>query len=469
MLALSVCLAVLAGCSSEALVLWRRDAGPQGDAGGFRDAGMDGGPVDGGAPAVDGGIDAGTDGGSDGGPPIIRVTPPAGTDDRVWSYYSISADGRYVAFATPASTLVTNDTNGVSDIFLYDAADGAVTRVTSTPTGEQTDGHSVFPNISADGRLLAFASDASNLVPGDVGGVRDVFVRDLSTSNVVRISEDASAVGADGECRFVRISGDGRYVVYSSLATNLVIGDENGVEDVFRYDRTTRTTVRVSVHADGTESAWAATRPSISYDGRFVVFDTRAQLAPGDADDLNDVLVWDGVDGSFERISIAHDGSPPRSSSVQGDISRDGDRVLFRSYATNLVPDDTNGMWDMFVRHRGAAQTERVSLGEGGVEPDGNSIDGSISGDGQVVTFSATATNLVPGDDNGAGDIFVRRLDTGVVFRVEGPFGAPNGASQSPVIDETGTCVAFRSLASNLVPGEDGDMNWDLFRFCRPW
>ncbi len=163
---------------------------------------------------------------------------------------AISADGRYVAFTSLASNLVPGDTNGVQDIFVHDRQTGKTTRVSVDSAGSEVNGISILPAISADGRYVAFTSFASNLVAGDTNGLTDIFVHDRQTGKTTKVSVDSAGSEANGFSLLPVISADGRFVTFTSFASNLVAGDRNGVQDVFVHDRQTEETARVSADSD---------------------------------------------------------------------------------------------------------------------------------------------------------------------------------------------------------------------------
>ena len=199
---------------------------------------------------------------------------------------SISADGRFVTFNSTASNLVAGDSNAVGDVFVHDRQSGATTRVSVDSAGNQANGVSTRPAISADGRFLAFESAASNLVDGDTNGVADVFVHDLQTGTTTRVSLTNTGEQANGQSfgstagPDLALSADGRFIAFQSRATNLVAGDTNNQLDVFVRDRTALTTTRVSVSSGGAQSGPPIpvidASPAISADGRFVAFTSGA-------------------------------------------------------------------------------------------------------------------------------------------------------------------------------------------------
>jgi Tol biopolymer transport system component len=343
---------------------------------------------------------------------------------------AISADGRFVAFTSVAPNLVPGDTNGRDDIFVKDRLTGAVERVSVTSTGKQALAASGRPAISDDGRFVAFESSAS-LVPddtnrsGDAGSEGDVFVHDRLTHTTVRVSVDSAGHEVPDGSGAPSISADGRYVGFVSPVPGLVPDDRNGMPDAFVHDRSTGTTERVSVDSAGQEATGSSRAPSITADGRWVVFASDApNLVPGDANAAPDVFVRDRQTGRTGRVSVDQAGGEANGPSVMPVISRDGRVVAFTSAASDLVPSDGNGVSDAFIRELASARTRRVSVDSAGIEADGPSGDllyGSggiaLSADGRFAGFSSNATNLISdtlgqlglGDTNGTRDIFVRR------------------------------------------------------------
>jgi Tol biopolymer transport system component len=321
---------------------------------------------------------------------------------------AISADGRYVAFQSLATNLVPGDTNGWQDIFVHDRQTGVTERVSVDSAGSEGNGGSEAGAISADGRFVLFASDADNLVAGDTNGFRDLFVHDRASGTTERVSVDSAGIQGDSPSFVGVISGDGRYVAFESGSTNLVPGDTNFGPDVFIHDRTTGATTRVSVDSDGFEADVGGFQPAMSPDGRYVAFQTPAtNLVPGDTGFTFDIFVHDRATGLTERVSVDSDGMQGNGHSFQAQLSADGRYVAFMSDATNLVSGDTNGAPDVFVHDRTTGITERVSLGPASVQANSGSQIPSLSADGRYVAFMSDATNLVPGDTNGATDVFV--------------------------------------------------------------
>ncbi|MBI5951341.1 MAG: PD40 domain-containing protein [Chloroflexi bacterium] len=405
---------------------------------------------------------------------IVRVSVDSnGSEGNSYSVQpSISADGRYVVFNSNASNLVDGDTNGVRDIFVYDRATGITTRVSVDSSGLQGNGDSSHPSSSFDGRYVAFDSLSSNLVSGDTNGERDVFVHDRATGVTTRVSVDSSGVQGQGNITDYSaspsISSDGRYVAFTSGDNNLVVWDTNGW-DTFMHDRVTGITTRVSVDSSGAQQTGGGSdlpsTPSISSDGRYVAFvSTASNLVANDTNGWHDVFVHDRATGITTRVSVDSSGIQGNDRSIFSSISSDGRYVAFQSEADNLVANDTNGWQDVFVHDRTTGITTRVSVDSFGAQARGWQGPPSISSDGRYVAFQSDASNLVAGDTNGWRDVFVHSRVTGVTTRVSvnslGKQG--NGPSSSHSISSDGRYVAFVSTASNLVSG-DTNGTYDIF------
>jgi Tol biopolymer transport system component len=383
---------------------------------------------------------------------------------------SISADGRYVAFISHATNLVSGDTNGEEDVFVNDRMAGTTERVSVSSTGEQGNLSSGAPSISADGRYIAFMGLANNLVSGDSNGGWDVFVRDRLAGSTERVSVSSSGDQGTSSSYYPSISADGRYVAFQSYASNLISGDTNGDADIFVRDRQAGTTERVSIASNGKQGNQHSYSPSISGDGRYVAFDSAANtLVMGDSGGWQDVFVRDRQAGTTERVSLSSSGVQGNWDSFYPSISADGRYVAFGSYASNLISGDTNGFTDVFVRDRPAGTTERVSVSSSEAQGNGNSdieYGPSISADGRYVAFTSYATNLVAGDTNGTDDVFVRDRQAGTTERVSvsSSWAQGNLDSFGSSISADGRYVACMSYASNLVAG---DTNGEIDVFVR--
>jgi Tol biopolymer transport system component len=376
---------------------------------------------------------------------------------------STSADGRYIAFESNASNLVSGDTNGYWDVFVRDTVENTTTRVSVATGGAQGNGDSFGPSISADGRYVVFHSDASNLVSGDINGKRDVFVRDTVANTTALVSADSSGAQGNNDSFGAAISADGHYVIFASNASNLVSGDTNGKQDVFIRDIVASITTRASVSSSGVEGNsdsgwWSPYDLAISADGRYVVFGSYASnLVTGDTNGAPDEFLRDTVANTTIRVSVNSSGVQEiGGGSYNPSISADGRYIAFASDATNLVSGDTNGTADVFVRDIIANTTKRVSVNSSDLQGNSGSYNPSISANGRFVAFMSYASNLVSGDTDGATDVFVRDTVTNTTTRISlASSGAQGNAnSYSPSISADGHFVAFISDANNLVSGD---------------
>ena len=384
-------------------------------------------------------------------------------------YSSVSSDGRYVAFESSSSNLVNGDTNTYRDIFVYDRQTGGTTRISVSSAGIQSNFVSDYSSINADGRYVAFESDSSNLVSGDTNGSTDAFIHDRQTGETIRVSVSSTGIqgnGASGISWPSSISADGRYVVFESNATNLVSGDTNGKMDVFIHDRQTGENTRVSVSSEGTQGNYNSDEPSISADGRFAAFVSVADnLISEDFNEWRDVFVHDLQTGEATRASVSSEGIEGNHISDKPSISADGRYVAFVSIADNLVIGDSDNYEDIFVHDRQTGETSLVSVSSTGTQGNSREFDPSISADGRYVVFSSFfLPTLVSEDNNYAEDIFIHDRQTGETTRVsvssEGIQG--NHVSVQPSISADGRYVVFTSFASNLISG-DTNNTYDVF------
>ncbi|WP_447971506.1 TolB family protein [Nitrospira sp. M1] len=240
---------------------------------------------------------------------------------------------------------------------------GETTRVSVNGAGQEGNASSgIGPALSADGRFVAFASRASNLVPQDTNAVNDIFAHDRQAKTTTRVSvNSAGQEGNAGGDSTPALSADGRFVAFASQASNLVPQDTNAVNDIFAHDRQAGTTTRVSVNSAGQEGNAGSTAPALSADGRFVAFASQASnLVPQDTNAVNDIFVHDRQTGTTTRVSVNSAGQEGNARSISSpDISADGRLVAFASRASNLVPYDTNETTDVFVHDRQAGTTTR--------------------------------------------------------------------------------------------------------------
>ena len=383
----------------------------------------------------------------------------------LWQTVSVSADGRFVAFDSEAANLVPGDTNWVADIFVRDRQAGTTERVSVSSSGQAGSADSWRPSISGDGRFVAFMSFAPDLAPNDANNSWDILVRDRQRGATELVSVGAAGMPGAGHSWWPSINADGRFVAFESEATDLVPGDTNERMDIFVRDRTAQTTERVSVSSQGAESQADSFQPAISADGRFVAFMSYASnLVPGDGNSSADVFVHDRLTGATERVSVSTGGSQANADAKMPAISFDGRFVTFESYASTLASGDSNARIDIFVRDRLTGTTERVSVSSRGRQANEHCHAPSISADGRFVAFESYSSNLADSDNNRDSDVFVRDRTSGTTERASLNSSDTQGNADSGAasISADGRFVAFWSHASNLV-GDDRNSVADVF------
>lgn len=317
------------------------------------------------------------------------------------------------------------------------AVPSSVTERVSISTGGQQ-GNDISaryagPAIDSGGSVVAFDSIAATLVPGDTNGDADVFVHDRATTITERVSVRSNGAQANDVSTRPALDATGNLVVFDSAATNLVGGDTNFGLDVFLHNRTTNRTHRISVSSDEAQGAGFSNSPAIG--ARFVSFvSTAANLVPNDTNNAEDIFVRNLVAGTTDRVSVNSSGEEGNSSSTLASISATGRYVAFSSFATNLVPGDTNGHFDVFIHDRLTGMTELISVSSGEALGDAPSTTPTVSRNGRWVAFYSDATNLVAGDTNERRDVFVRDRAAGTTERVSvsSDEQQANGTSQDP-------------------------------------
>lgn len=397
---------------------------------------------------------------------------------------ALSADGRFVSFATTASGVVSGDTNAVTDVFVRDLSAKKTVRVSVSSGGTQANRSSGGADVSRTGRYVVFSLAASSLVSGDTDASGDIFVRDRDTDGD-RIYDEAGAVstrrmsvsssGSQGNGSSVSPSiSANRYVAFASRASNLVANDTNGAQDVFVRDRDTSRTVRISVSTSGEQNVYGSRTPVISSSGRYVVFvtdisETAHRLFVRDRDT--------DADGVFDETGAVKTTQVPHIHNMyMPSISGDGRHVTF-----NEVPyDDENAA---LVHDLRTGKTVPVPVPNSDETAIYRGLTGpnAISGNGRYVTFSSEPEGLVAGDTNGVRDVFVRDRDTdadgifdepGVVRTTRASISSTdvqgNGHSRAPAMAENGTYLAFESEATNLSLATDSNGAWDVFARTNP-
>jgi Ca2+-binding RTX toxin-like protein len=378
---------------------------------------------------------------------------------------AMSGNGAKIAFRSNATNLVPQDTNRSSDLFVKDTVTGEVIRANTAANGAQANASvGVSKSLSDDGRKVAFITAATNLVPGDTNKVDDALVKDLKTGAIIRASAAADGTQANRETNDVSLSPDGGKAVLTSLATNLTPGDTNRVFDVFIKDLKTGAMDLVSASAKGVPgnaASFAAGDRAVSADGTKVLFSSAASnLVPGDTNGRNDIFIKDVITGAITLVSTAADGTRSNGHAFAGGISDDGTKVMFVSDATNLVPDDTNGKGDIFVKDLITGTVVRANTSADGAESRlGDAGPASMSRDGSTIAFQSPDSELVPDGFSGpftvGAGIFLKHLPTGAITLLD-------KGGYLPQISGDGTKIAFETPADNLVPG-DTNKTFDIF------
>ncbi len=420
---------------------------------------------------------------------LVAMTPVsivAYGSDVVYASATMSADGRYVVFDSATATLVPGDTNNQSDIFRKDMQTGEIIRVSISSSGAESNDYSSNASISADGRYVSFASAASNLVPDDINEVTDVFLKDIQTGILTRLS--ASGAGVEGnnysgnDSGGVIISGNGRYVVFASNASNLVPDDTNNQEDIFKKDTQTGDITRVNTSSSGGQSVYTGLGsglnfPSISItpDARYIVFESRANdLVAGDTNgEVLDIFVKDTNTGAIVRANTSSSGAQAESFNFGRStaISADGRYVAFSSCSTVLVPGFGEDC-GIFRKDLQTGEIIFVATNADGVEANDYSVfdqNGLTSGhpmsaDGRFVVFQSPATNLVSSDTSNDWDIFVKDLATGEVAILT----TESDWSSSAVVSTDGRYIAFISSDTDLVSNDTNGL-YDIFYRANPF
>jgi Ca2+-binding RTX toxin-like protein len=399
----------------------------------------------------------------------ISVDSSGNSANNIAMNATMSGDGRYVVYQSTSTNLVGGDANGVADVFVRDTVTGTTTLVSTATGGTQGNNISSLPLITDDGRYVVFTSIATNLVGGDTNGNLDVFMKDTLTGVTTRLSTASDGSQANGVSQNIDITGDGHFVGFQSTATNLVGGDTNGFSDVFVKNTQTGGIIRASVANDGSQGNSLSLVARLSDDGTKVSFvSTASNLTTNDSNGATtDVFVRDLSASTTTLVSVATDGGSGNAQSSGATISGNGRFVVFQSDATNLVNGDTNGSTDVFIRDLQTNTTTRVSTATDGTQANDISLQAVVSGDGRYVVFLSNASNLVQGDTNGLRDIFLKDMDTGNVTRLSVAFDGSqlNDLSNTPWISADGHYVTFQTQATNTGVGSEANgTGFDIFR-----
>ena len=387
----------------------------------------------------------------------------AGNASSTWP--AISADNRFIAFSSDATNLVAGDTNGVTDIFVRDRQIGTTRRISVSGAGAQANGACASPAISGDGRFVVFTSVASNLVAADTNFCADVFVVELATGAIECASVNATGAHGNDSSGPARVSADGRFVAFTSSASNLdPLDPTHGIlpQDVYVRDRVSGTTQLMSTNAAGVKGNKLSENCDISGDGRYIVFDSGAtNLAPLTTTGFGNIYRKDRVTGAIVLIDVDSSGAHMGGAGVPS-TNFDGRFVTFYSN----VPFSPGQNVDVFVRDTLSGTTTNVSVASNGASANGTSAYAArMSDDGRFVGFMSLATNLVPLDTNGKFDYFVHDRSTHTTRRAsESSFGQQSDLDTGfGAISADGRWVVFGSAGANLAPSDANGQGYDVY------
>lgn len=393
----------------------------------------------------------------------ISVTPSGGPSDQRSFDPKVSADGRYVSFISYATNLVPHDTNRHDyvddglDVFLYDRTTALLKRVSLDWKGEQIDANNVG-FITPDAAYVLFVSQGYEVVQGDNNSGRKsaLYKRNLQTGAIERITKGVSGEFPNATVVGPSASYDGRYIVYVADASNLIADDTNGERDVFLYDSVTRQTQLISKPVGGGQSNGWSSRAVISADGRYIAFHSFAtNLVPGDTNGQADAFVYDRLSGQLEIVSRSSSGLLSNGESKEPGICGNGRYVIFTSEATNLVSLPHNGERQIYVRDRQLGETFLATENVSGGMSNGRGHRGTLSADCKMVGISTEASDIILNDTNGARDLFVARIMlpadlSGSSMSATGSFEPGETITYTITLRNSGTEAVAASLISPI-------------------
>lgn len=387
----------------------------------------------------------------------VGATSATGAAANGYAYQpALSPDGNGVAFWSEAINLVPGIATGVRHIYYKNLATGAITVASRASNGTPANGYSLTPQVSPVGGKVLFSSLANNLVAGDRNNAIDVFEHDLKTGKTRRVSLTAGkGEPNNGSFRAV-YAPDGKSIAFASYASNIVTGDKNGVMDVFVRNLVTGAVRRVSI-AGKVEGDQDSFNPTFSADGRYLAFVSGATtFASGIPAGMLQVYRVKLPSGRPELVSKTPDGKPGNGYSLEPSLSPTGDRVVFETTATNLLPKDTNKVSDIAMKSVGDGSVRRISTNASGGQANGASTRPRFTFDGADVVFTSLASNIVSGDRNGQLDVFIKNLATDKTIALSRTparaFGT--GYSFDNAVAPKARAVAFTTTSTGLVKND---------------
>jgi hypothetical protein len=360
-----------------------------------------------------------------------------------------SADGRYLVFSSRAANISNDDTDSFSDIHVYDRQSLALQLISRAGvSGAKGNNDSLAPSMSLDGRFIAFSSKASNLDSADADSISDIYLYDRNLGTVELISRSGAGEKGNQDSNDAALSGDGRYVAFASTASNLGDGDKDTLSDIYVYDRSTATLEWVSrAGASGVKGNDESYRPAISADGRYVAFISKGSSLGNDIEDNSpEIVVYDRYSGSVRSVGRVGTNDAEEDKNLSGpSISADGRYISYSSRASGPFA-------DVFVYDLETGTEELVSrAGAGEPKANGDSVDPAISADGRYVTFTSFADNLGDGDTDALPDIHVYDRQLRVLHWLSRPAGESGELAgfAFPAPSADGTLLAFSAYSGN--------------------
>ncbi len=371
-------------------------------------------------------------------------------------YPALSTNGQWVAFISTATNLVPGAVSTNALVYLRDRATGANTLVSKAAGGALANADCANVRVSGNGQFVVFDSVASNLIANDANGVSDVFLYDR-VSGVLELISKVGVASANGASDFAAVSDDGRYVVFASDASNLVAGDSNTYRDIFVRDRQAATTTRVSVSSASAQADYTSDLPNISGDGRYVTFLSGADnLVTATYFPAYQLYLRDRTGNTTVQISKTTANAPGRGNSGMSSLSSDGRYIAFESQATNLVSGDSNGLQDIFLKDRVSGTLTRISRSNDGNQADGDCWGPAISANGRHVCFYSDASVFSTQDDSATLNLLDYDRLSGKMARFNYNDAGDQALDNSflPATSGDGGVVVFSTWAWNLVPGD---------------
>lgn len=386
---------------------------------------------------------------------------------------SINNDGNIIVFSSTATDLVQGlTTNGNRQIYVYDRNTHTTSLITAGPSGTGGNAFSYYPAISSDGNILTFQSEATDLINGftPVSGRAQIYVYDRTTQTTTLITKGTGGTGGTHDSYMPAISDDGNIITFSSFAKDLIQGiTPIGFRQVYAYDRNTQTTTLIS-RGSGNGGNLFSYEPSISGNGNIITFHSSSNnLINGITTTGIQIFTYYRDTQITILITPGSAGTGANQYSYNPEISKNGNIITFYSFATDLINGLTpNGNPQIYVYDRNTQTTTIITPGANGNGGNGNSEEPTINGDGNIITFQSTATDLIPGTATTNGwDIFAynRNTQTTTLITPGANGNGGNEASYHPSVNSDGNIITFQSMATDLIPGITTNGQYQIFAY----